>query len=70
VYDKIYLGIDKGHDEHRKAIIRGPLYKLIENCGIRPDDIIDVWEGKDPVMKAVINGPVGADRMVQPATIK
>lgn len=44
--------------------MRGVLASLIEMCGVSPQEIIDVWEGKDPVIKAIINGPVGADRMV------
>lgn len=39
--------------------IRKDLADLIRGCGVDPEDIIDVWTGKDPVLKAIINGPVG-----------
>jgi HD superfamily phosphohydrolase len=59
VYKHIYPGVAKGHDEHRKTFVRGCLSKLILNCGVDPEDIISVWDGKNPVLKAIVNGPVG-----------
>jgi hypothetical protein len=56
--------VTKGHDEHRKTIVRNQLADLIRKCGVDPEHIIDVWEGRDKVLKAALNGPVGSDRMV------
>jgi hypothetical protein len=56
--------VEKGHDEHRKLIVVH-LAPLIKKCGVEYQEILDVWEGRDPVLKAVINGPIGADRMVE-----
>lgn len=63
VYSVLYPGTLKGHDIHRFAIVRGPLKEKIERCGINVEEVIDVWKGKDIVMKAMLNGPVGADRL-------
>lgn len=31
----------------------------IRDCGVDPQAIMDVWQGKDQVSKAIVNGPVG-----------
>jgi hypothetical protein len=71
VYSQIYPGVEKGktrskfivnitgHDRHRIRIVREVLSDLVKACGVDPENIIKIWEGKDKVGKAIINGPVG-----------
>jgi HD superfamily phosphohydrolase len=63
VYSKIYNGVEKGHDMHRFEIIRELLKDEIESCGITIEEIENVWNGNDRISKAIVNGPVGGDRL-------
>ncbi|MDH5401533.1 MAG: HD domain-containing protein [Candidatus Heimdallarchaeota archaeon] len=64
VYRLIYPGNPHGHDTHRFKMIKHPLLKpVIEACGITVGELKALWEGKDPVMQAITQGALGADRM-------
>lgn len=64
VYKELYPGNPHGHDAHRNLIIQSKYLKpLIEACGVTTDEIIDLWDGKDPVLQALVQGALGADRM-------
>jgi HD superfamily phosphohydrolase len=63
VYEQIYHVSHHGHDIHRKKIIfHPPLTEAIRRCGVEPEEILEVWEGRDRVLHAITQGPVGADR--------
>ncbi len=64
VYRMIYPGNPHGHDTHRMLIVKSEFLKpYIENCDIKPSDLRELWEGKDRVMQAIVQGALGADRM-------
>lgn len=64
VYRELYPGNPHGHDTHRNLLIKSDyLAPLIENTGVSPQEIVDLWEGKDPVLQALVQGAIGADRM-------
>jgi uncharacterized protein len=64
VYRKLYQGNSHGHDTHRLKMIKSEfLAPLIENCNITVKEIESIWEGKDPVIQAIVQGAIGADRM-------
>lgn len=63
IYKKIYNG-SKGHDQHRIRIIKETcLQSLIRQCGVDPQEIIDVWQGTNQILHAIIQGSIGADRI-------
>ncbi len=62
IYSRIYPYTDKGHDEHRKKLVRSePFCECITDCGVSPEDVIQVWEDRG-VAGAIVSGPLGADR--------
>lgn len=70
VYAGIYGIPDKGHDIHRHLLIESPLLKpLIEKCGVSVEEIHCIWDPKnvrDPkyrIYAALVQGPLGADRL-------
>lgn len=70
VYASIYGVPDKGHDIHRHLLIESPLLKpLIEKCGVNVEEIHCIWDPKnvrDPkyrIYAALVQGPLGADRL-------
>ena len=64
VYRALYPGNPHGHDTHRYKLIKSDYLKpLIQKCGVEPEEIIDLWEGKDTVLQAIVQGALGADRM-------
>jgi HD superfamily phosphohydrolase len=75
VYTKIYDKDvnshypDGGHDLHRLKMIRHPsLANPLKEAGITPEDIISIWtakpgDGLNYIIKTIMGGPLGADRM-------
>ncbi|MHA2097257.1 MAG: HD domain-containing protein [Candidatus Kariarchaeaceae archaeon] len=64
VYRSLYPDNPHGHDTHRFKIIQSDFIKpYIEECGVTPSELGDLWEGKDRVMQAITQGALGADRM-------
>ncbi len=64
VYQSLYPGNRHGHDTHRIKMIHSEYLKpYIQDCGVEPKDLVDLWEGKDRVMQAITQGAMGADRM-------
>ncbi len=64
IYQKIYGVNNHGHDLKRLEIIVSPMIApLVESCGVKVKDILDVWQKKDLALSAIIQGPLGADRM-------
>ncbi len=64
VYQEIYPGNRHGHDTHRIKMIHSDYLKpYIQDCGVEPQDLVDLWKGKDRVMQAITQGAMGADRM-------
>lgn len=63
VYSHIYKGRGHGHDEHRKVmVVRAPLAPAVRACGVDPETVVAMWDGRDKVAAAVLQGPLGADR--------
>lgn len=65
VYSLLYPGVHKGHDVHRLKILEGlyvtkpELFVNEENyCNIR-----GIWQKKNLALSAILQGPVGVDRM-------
>ena len=60
---------DGGHDIHRLAMVKHKwLSEPLLNCGVDPEDIIKVWEAEENdglyfIIKTIIGGPLGADRI-------
>jgi len=64
VYRELYPGNPHGHDTHRFKIVQSDQLKpLIEGCGVEIKDLIGLWQGEDPVMQAITQGALGADRV-------
>ena len=64
VYAVIYPGHRKGHDQQRFKIIQDPdVRKNIEATGVKIEEIMDVWNGKNKVLSAICQGQLGADRL-------
>lgn len=78
IYSQIYNIPDGGHDLHRLKMVKSDLLRpLIEGCGITSDQIIAVWNSKREeylnsteewqnwfdIIRAIVQGPLGADRM-------
>ncbi len=64
VYRHVYPNTLHGHDKHRNRIITETEIKdLIENAGVTPKELMDVWSGRDHVLLAIVQGTLGADRM-------
>jgi len=64
VYSKIYENCRKGHDMHRFKIIQHPEIKdNIEKTGVKVEEIMDVWSGKNVLLSEVCQGQLGADRL-------
>lgn len=78
VYSKIYGIDDGGHDVHRVHLIKtSPLKECIENCGVKVEDIIKVWNAKVEnnvddkdkenalyyICNLIVGGPLGSDRI-------
>ncbi|MCE7733355.1 MAG: HD domain-containing protein [Candidatus Heimdallarchaeota archaeon] len=64
VYRDLYPNKPHGHDIHRFKIIESDFIKpYIEDCGVTPNELADLWQGKDRVMQAITQGALGADRM-------
>jgi HD superfamily phosphohydrolase len=63
VYSKMYNS-EKGHDEHRMKIISvSSMQTLIWGTGAEIDSIRKIWTGEDIIGGAILQGPLGADRM-------
>ncbi len=62
IYVLLYPGIHKGHDKHRHEIIKNLLCDILNQIGIEPEDISKVWNNKNPVLSAILSGPLGVDR--------
>lgn len=63
IYRYLYPHTDKGHDEHRKTLVKSDLLApYIKACGSTPEEIIEIWNDKK-VSGAIISGPLGADRI-------
>lgn len=60
---------DGGHDIHRLMMVEHKwLSDPLKECGVDPNDIIKVWEAEESdglyfIIKTIIGGPLGADRM-------
>lgn len=60
---------DGGHDLHRLQMVKHPsLSSVIEKAGITVNELIAVWtakpnDGMNYIIKTVVGGPLGADRM-------
>lgn len=64
VYSKIYAGVEKGHDVQRYKIIQHPeIVEILLQSGITPTEIISIWNKSNKLFHAIVQGPVGADRM-------
>lgn len=63
IYSKIYGMFDGGHDEHRLKILKNILKEPLESINIKIEEIEEIWEDKNKVLSALIQGPLGADRM-------
>jgi len=64
VYIHMYPNEEKGHDKHRMTIIQSDLIKtIIEDSGVSTEDIFKIWTGEDMIGGAILQGPVGADRI-------
>lgn len=64
VYLYMYPNTEKGHDEHRKFIITSePMRTMIKDAGVDVNDIIKVWTGEDIIGGAILQGPIGSDRI-------
>lgn len=63
VYSKLYPGVDKGHDELRKDIIKfdSQIWSALYVANLTPINIIEAWETK-PISQ-MISGPLSADQM-------
>lgn len=59
IYSQIYA-VEKGHDEHRKYILREVFKDVLD---FEVEDIIAIWEKKDLILSALLQGPLGVDRM-------
>lgn len=63
VYVRLYPGVHKGHDRHRHSIIHNLIPDIFEQIGVNPDDISKIWNNQSPVLSAILQGPLGVDRM-------
>eukprot|EP00734_Pompholyxophrys_sp_LG126_P000005 Pompholyxophrys_sp_v1_NODE_1_length_32789_cov_6.460653.p5 type:complete len:476 gc:universal NODE_1_length_32789_cov_6.460653:24455-25882(+) len=78
IYAEIYGIPDGGHDLHRLKMIKSDFFKpLVMACGITPEQLIAVWNSKTEeyktatpewqnwydIIRAIVQGPLGADRM-------
>ena len=70
VYRHVYNVDDGGHDIARFDLIKSDLLApYIEACGVSVDHIAAVWESRDDhlgmfkIIHAVVEGPLGADRI-------
>ncbi len=63
IYAIIYPGVEKGHDIHRYRAVRELLFDDLKSIGVDPEDIIDVWNGKNNVMGAILKSGLNVDRM-------
>lgn len=64
VYRDLYPNKPHGHDLHRFKIIQSDFIKpYVEDCGVTPNELADLWQGKDRVMQSITQGALGADRM-------
>lgn len=57
VYSQIYPSCHKGHDCHRHKII-----DYVDNLE-HPESIKDIWNGNNLLLSAILQGPLGVDRM-------
>lgn len=62
VYSNIYPNVEKGHDEHRKAIVEEKYADILDNMDVSTSDVIDCWNNS-LLHQAVLQGPLGCDRM-------
>jgi hypothetical protein len=63
VYSQIYHIPDKGHDQHRLKILKEKLTPFLTEMKIDPIEIEQVWSNSNKLFSAIIQGPVGVDRM-------
>lgn len=63
VYSIIYPGVEKGHDEHRKFLVKQACSTIGAFRGFPLDEVMQLWSGANKIGKAVLSGPVGADRL-------
>lgn len=69
--DRIRKGYDPtynapfSHDQKRFDLLYHcvDFRKVVENCDVSFEDVANVWNGTDQVLHAIIQGPLGADRM-------
>lgn len=62
IYYPIY-GVEKGHDEHRKFLIKEVFGCILEELNIKSEDIIDIWTKKNYILSTLLQGPLGVDRL-------
>lgn len=77
-YDTIFrkIGLENGHDDKREELLDLPkLSEVLQKYEIRKEDIINIWNGKVkkeggelesekyPILKNLLSGPIGADRI-------
>ncbi len=61
VFSLIYPGVHKGHDLHRYRIVREMLHDKLGS--VDPENIINIWNGKNKLLSAIVQGPLSTDRM-------
>lgn len=63
VYVSLYPGVHKGHDNHRHSIAHKLIPNILTGVGINLDDLSGVWNNQNPILSAILQGPLGVDRM-------
>ncbi len=63
VFKQVYPNKSYGHDIHREKIIKSEYLSPILEEFCNPQDLIDIWNGKDHLIQPLIQGALGADRL-------
>lgn len=63
VYSSIYPCNHKGHDRHRDVVLEYLREVISESADINYHGIQKVWDNMDTLLSAVLQGPLGVDRM-------
>ena len=61
IYSKIYPNEEKGHDEHRKVLLKD-YTDILEKHSLTEQDILNGWGG-NLLYQSILQGPIGCDRM-------
>lgn len=62
VYSKIYQGVEKGHDEHRKYLLcHSHIKDILLKHNLPPEDVIHAWQSEP--YHSIVQGKFGADVM-------